>query len=154
MKGYHDPSILCAVLLFGAVLVSPAFADMKMVDDKELSRVNASVTGASIKDTVADVDRNTLRQETLQVSETVTRASVKDQNGGVANGTVSLETLQASGTTLDKDKVAAVLSSSVNKTLEGIGIGGLNIGGVTPFQSSSDGVNINNITGSVSVKLR
>ena len=56
MKGYNGPSILCAVLLFGAVLVSPAFADKKAfedkkkIDDAELSQMNASVTGASDKD--------------------------------------------------------------------------------------------------------
>jgi len=45
MKGYIGPSILCAVLLFGAVLVSLAFANMDKVDDAELARTNASVTG-------------------------------------------------------------------------------------------------------------
>ena len=58
-----------AVLCF--VLVAPAFADMKKVDEKELSRANASVTGVPIKDTVADVDRDAVRQETLQTIGTV-----------------------------------------------------------------------------------
>jgi len=53
MKGYNGPSILCAILLFGAVLVSPAFADMEKVDEAELARTNASVTGASDKDSNA-----------------------------------------------------------------------------------------------------
>jgi hypothetical protein len=53
MKGYNDPSILCAILLFGAVLVSPAFAEMEKVDDTDLSQINASVTGASDKDSNA-----------------------------------------------------------------------------------------------------
>jgi len=43
MKRNNGPSILCAVLLFGAVLVSPAFAQMS---DAELGQTNASVTGA------------------------------------------------------------------------------------------------------------
>jgi len=43
MKRNNGPSILCAVLLFCAVLVSPAFAQMS---DWELGRTNASVTGA------------------------------------------------------------------------------------------------------------
>lgn len=60
MKGHYEPSIICAVLLFGAVLVSPAFADMKKVDETELARANASVTGASIKEPVAGVDKNTV----------------------------------------------------------------------------------------------
>jgi hypothetical protein len=62
MKGHYEPSIICAVLLFGAVLVSPAFADMKKVDEAELARANASVTGA-IKEPVASVDKNTVLQE-------------------------------------------------------------------------------------------
>jgi hypothetical protein len=50
MKGYNCPSILCADLLFGAVLVSPAFAEMKKVDNAEMAKTKASVTGASVKD--------------------------------------------------------------------------------------------------------
>ena len=49
MKGYNGSSILCAILLFGAILVSPAFAEMGKVDDTDLSQINASVTGASDK---------------------------------------------------------------------------------------------------------
>jgi hypothetical protein len=52
MKGYNGPSILCAVLLFGAVIVSSAFAEMKQVDEAESARTNASVTGMSVKDRV------------------------------------------------------------------------------------------------------
>ena len=63
MKGHYEPSIVCAVLLFGAVLVSPAFADMKKVDEAELARANASVTGASIKEPIASVDKNTVLWE-------------------------------------------------------------------------------------------
>ena len=63
MKGHYDPSIICAVLLFGTVLVSPAFADMKKVDETELAQANASVTGASIQEPVASVDKNTVLQE-------------------------------------------------------------------------------------------
>ena len=63
MKGHYKPSVICAVLLFGAVLVSPALADMKKVDETELARANASVTGASIKEPIASVDKNTVLQE-------------------------------------------------------------------------------------------
>src|SRR5208283_3589711 len=120
-----------AVLYF-VLLVPPAFADMKMVDDNELSQANASVTGAS----------------------------VKDQSDGVGKGAVSLggllaslEGLQASGTTLDKDKLNAVISSLVNKYLQGIGLGGFNIGGLNAFQSYSSGVNVNITGGSALIKL-
>lgn len=50
MKRHNSPSILCVVLLFGAVLVCPAFADMEKVDEAELARTNVSVIGASDKD--------------------------------------------------------------------------------------------------------
>jgi hypothetical protein len=65
MKGYNGPSILCAVLLFGAVLVSPAFADMKKVDEAELARMNASVTGTPIKD-INCVEKDGICQEMKQ----------------------------------------------------------------------------------------
>ena len=76
MKEHNGPSIICAVLLFGAVLVSPAFADMKKVDEGELARANASVTGASVKDQVAAVAKVEVNPETLQVSETLNKDAV------------------------------------------------------------------------------
>ncbi|MDD4357273.1 MAG: hypothetical protein PHN98_08490 [Smithellaceae bacterium] len=45
MKRFIIVSTFCAVLLFCAVLVSPAFAQMTKVDEEELSLTNASVTG-------------------------------------------------------------------------------------------------------------
>lgn len=36
MKGFKGLTIFCAVLLLGAILISPAFADMDKVADKEL----------------------------------------------------------------------------------------------------------------------
>jgi len=45
MKKNYGLSILCAVLLFCAVLVSPAFAQMTKVDEAELAEANASLTG-------------------------------------------------------------------------------------------------------------
>lgn len=92
MKGHYEPSVICAVLLFGAVLVSPAFADMKKVDEKELSRTNASVTGASVKDQIVDVEKYVLDQEKerLQDSETFN----KDANAppSVSKGSNSVDT--------------------------------------------------------------
>ena len=49
MKGCNGPLILCAVLLFGTLLLAPAFADMKKVDEVEMAQIKASVTGAPIK---------------------------------------------------------------------------------------------------------
>ena len=45
MKRKYGLAILCAVFLFCAVLVSPAFAQMTKVDEEELALTNASVTG-------------------------------------------------------------------------------------------------------------
>ena len=72
MKGYNGPLILCAALLFGALLIAPAFAEMKKADESELSRTNASVTGASVKGQIVDVEKYVLDQEkeTLKDSET------------------------------------------------------------------------------------
>ena len=44
-----------AVLSF--VLLAPAFADMEKVDEAELARTNASVTGASVKDQIVGVEK-------------------------------------------------------------------------------------------------
>jgi hypothetical protein len=45
MKRNYGLTILCAVLLFCAVLASPVFAQMTKVDEEELALANASVTG-------------------------------------------------------------------------------------------------------------
>ena len=69
MKGYNGPSILCAALIFGAILVSPTFADMKKVDEADLSKIKASVTGASVKNRNADIEKDVRDQERLLASE-------------------------------------------------------------------------------------
>ena len=76
MKEHNGPSIICAVLLFGAVLVSPAFAEKQKVDEAELARTNASVTGAFVKDQVAGVDKDSIRRETLQTDSTLDKEAV------------------------------------------------------------------------------
>lgn len=52
-----------AVLCF--VLPAPAFAEMKKVDEGELARTNASVTGASVQDRTVGVEKDVVRQETI-----------------------------------------------------------------------------------------
>ena len=92
MKGYNGPSILCAILLFGVILVSPAFAEMEKVNEVELAQTNASVTGASVKDKIVDVEKYVLDQEkeTLHDSETFN----KDANAppSVSKGSNSVDT--------------------------------------------------------------
>lgn len=46
MKRNNGLSILCGALVLGAVFTFPSFAEMKKVNDTELARANASVTGA------------------------------------------------------------------------------------------------------------
>ncbi len=76
MKGYNGSSILCAVLLFGAILVSPVLAGMGKVDDAELSQINASVTGASVKKQINCVEKNGSCLETNQNYVTSDNVSV------------------------------------------------------------------------------
>jgi hypothetical protein len=76
MKEHNGPSIICAVLLFGAVLVSPAFAEKQKVDEAELARTNASVTGAYVKNQVAGVDKDAVRWETEQTGSTLDKEAV------------------------------------------------------------------------------
>ena len=63
MKGYNSLSILCAVLLFGAVLVSPTFANKEKIDDAELALTNLPVTGTSIKKPINCVEKNGICEE-------------------------------------------------------------------------------------------
>lgn len=70
MKRYNGPSILCAVLMFGAVLVSPAFADMNKADEAEMAQIKASVTGAPIKKDLNCVEKDGICQEMNQDSIT------------------------------------------------------------------------------------
>jgi hypothetical protein len=94
MKGHNGPSILCAVLLFGAVFVSPTFAAMDKVDDAELARANASVTGAVRPITVPD--GGTFDKTVLVFSPSVSNAgegfSLNTPNSGQEKWTYNLVT--------------------------------------------------------------
>ena len=70
MKEYAGPSIFCAVLLLGIILVSLAVADMKKVDEGELARANASVSGTPVKERRAGIVKDTVRQDMTQASTT------------------------------------------------------------------------------------
>ncbi|MDD4356710.1 MAG: hypothetical protein PHN98_05610 [Smithellaceae bacterium] len=63
MKGYNSLTIFCAVLLFGAILISPAFADMDKVADKELGQTQAYVKGSPGKDTTNETVKDAFKVE-------------------------------------------------------------------------------------------
>ena len=50
IKKYFLPCFLPIITVLCFVLIAPAFADMKKVDEAELAQANASVTRASDKD--------------------------------------------------------------------------------------------------------
>ena len=50
IKKYFLPCFLPVIAVLCFVLLAPAFAEMKKVDEAELARANVSVTGASDKD--------------------------------------------------------------------------------------------------------
>ena len=64
MKNRFTLPIFSLVFLIGAVLVSPVSAELKKLDDAELARTNASVTGIAVKDKIAGAKRGTVRPET------------------------------------------------------------------------------------------
>jgi hypothetical protein len=63
MKGFKGLTIFCAVLLLGAILISPAFADMDKVADKELGQTQAYVKGAPAKDTTNETVKDAFKVE-------------------------------------------------------------------------------------------
>ena len=65
MKIMRIPSIISLLFLIGAILYSPASAEMKKVDEAELARTNAPMSGsASIKNRNTDAKGNVIRVET------------------------------------------------------------------------------------------
>ena len=90
IKKYFLLCFLPVIVVLCFVFLAPAFANMKKVDEVELARLNASVTGASVKDPVASFDKDTVRQETWQTTETLNKENTdfppvvsKDERIGV-----------------------------------------------------------------------
>jgi hypothetical protein len=76
IKKYFLPCFLPVIGVLCFVLIAPAFAEMKKVDEAELARTNASVTGASTPDQIAGVEKDVVNQETLKASGTNTGDAV------------------------------------------------------------------------------
>ena len=93
MKIKNGLLIIVAVCLYGAVLLSLAYAEMKKVDESELSRINASVTGATMTDRTAGIEKSMSRQETVQ--------TVANVDKGEAFVTPSVRTMENLGISLN-----------------------------------------------------
>jgi hypothetical protein len=59
-------SLRCLPVWRGSLL--PTFADKMKVDDAELAKANASVTGVFVKDQTTDIEKDVRDQERLQAS--------------------------------------------------------------------------------------
>ena len=77
IKKYFLPCFLPVIAVLCFVFLSPAFADMKKVDEMELARTNVSVTGASVKDQSVGVEKGMAIPEKCQACENF------DKNGAV-----------------------------------------------------------------------
>jgi len=66
MKKYVSRYLFCVMLLFAFILVSSAFAELKKVEEGELARANASITGAPIPDQSVDVGKDAALPETIK----------------------------------------------------------------------------------------
>ena len=77
IKKYFLPCFLPVIAVLCFFFLSPAFADMKKVDEAELAAANASVTAASDKDWNASAvsDGGTLNKTVLDSSPPDSKAS-------------------------------------------------------------------------------
>ena len=151
MKGYNGPSILCAIFLFGAVLVSPAFADMKKVEKKVLAQTNASVKGVSVKKKIVDTGKMD-DEELARTNVSVTGTSIKDRINCVEKDGI------CQGTTQDRvtsNTVTNVSSSKVSNTMEGMTDSGYivinNVANKDMFQFGMSGSHLYDRVGTVTV---
>ncbi len=91
MKMQNGFLIFGAVLLYGTILLSPAFADMKKANDQELAQANASVTGETVKDPKNAAAKASLTQDFAQTGAvTVGDAFVPTSIGGIDTMTLIL----------------------------------------------------------------
>jgi len=96
--------LIPAVMILLFIFPLPVLAQMKKVDDAELARTNASVTGNSVKDQATGVEKSLVRTET-------------EQTPGI----------------LDKGGAVSSLSLSKSNVMESIGLN-LNINGQETFK--------------------
>jgi hypothetical protein len=75
MKKNCGLSIFCAALLSGALFIFPVSAEMKKIDEAELARTNASITGPAVKDRTFSAHRGANRAGTEQAIVTSDKAT-------------------------------------------------------------------------------
>ena len=68
--------ILCCFLSIVAIFcfLSPAFAELETIDEKELAKTNASVTGVPVNDELVELKQDEINPENQQTGETVVAA--------------------------------------------------------------------------------
>ena len=76
IKKYFLPCFLPIIAVLSFVLIAPAFAEMKKVDEAELARANASVTGEAVPDQIIGVEKGAGSPETWKASGTNTGDAV------------------------------------------------------------------------------
>jgi hypothetical protein len=90
IKKYFLPCFLSVIAVLCFVLLAPAFADMEKVDEAELARTNASVTGASDKDRIVSVEKGVVSPETWQAGGTNTADAIFSPSVSKETNVVSL----------------------------------------------------------------
>jgi hypothetical protein len=93
MKRYKGLTIFCAVLLFGAILISPAFADMDKVADKELGQTQAYVKGKPGKDTTNETVKDAFKVEKELTRDSHDKGAVTPPPAESKKDTVNHESL-------------------------------------------------------------
>jgi hypothetical protein len=93
MKGFKGLTIFCAVLLFGAILISPAFADMDKVADKELGQTQAYVKGAPAKDTTSETVKDAFKVEKEMARDNRDKGELNPPPTETKKDTVNYESL-------------------------------------------------------------
>jgi hypothetical protein len=145
MKGYNILSILYGVLLLGAALVSPSFAEKAKVDKAELDRTNTSVPVKSAKDQI--VDMKTIDDaELARTNFPVTGTSIIKPISCVEKNGICEEIKQDRVTS---DKLTLVSSPTEINTSEGFRDKSVMIGGDTAFKYGMGPTFTNHFSGTI-----
>ena len=117
IKKYFLPCFLPVITVLCFVLIAPAFAEMKKVDEAELARANASVTGEAVPDQIIGVEKGAVSPETWKASGTNTADAVLSPPVSTESAFVSLnitgqETFKFGMTGVNSTVTGGVITSS------------------------------------------